>query len=254
MHPIVPTPESQQEFPRSISLATVAEHLSDTEINAICHDLGHTWRDRQLPPGRTVRTCVHRALNGDHSIAAMLADLGALDGADVPVPTDSAWCQARSRLPLAVFRELIIRRAHQARRRFGQPYRWHGREVFIADGTTVSMPDEPALVEQFGKAPGRYGNSRFPVGRITFVELAGLEVIWDYRLDAYRISEDEQFEEMWPSLPRGCICLLDKKFSSFYVLAKLRQRRIDVITPLHQRRDPHSIEVAHDQVGPFPAE
>jgi len=39
----------------------------------------------------------------------MLADLAALGGPDAKVLTDSAWCQARSRLPLTVFRELIAR-------------------------------------------------------------------------------------------------------------------------------------------------
>jgi hypothetical protein len=250
MFPIVTTPKSQEQFRHAIQLDAIADHLTDGEINEIASNLGHTWRDRQLPPGVTVRSCVHRALNADHSIAAMLADLAAIDDPDAPVPTDSAWCQARSRMPLMVLQELIIRRARECQRRFGQPYQWHGRPVFIADGSTVSMPDEPELVEAFGYAPTRHGPSRFPVGRITFIELAGLEAIWDYRLDDYRTSEDEQFEEMWPSLPYGCIILADKKFGSFYTLAKLRQRRIGVITLLHQRRNPYKLIRKGRQLGP----
>jgi hypothetical protein len=239
---LIDTPlQSHQQFPCGVPLAALDEYLPDDEIYEVCRDLGHTWRHRHLPPGRTVRTCVHRALNGDHSIAAMLADLGAADGPDAAVPTDSAWCQARSRLPLEVFQELIARRAHACQRRFGGPHQWNGRRVFIVDGSTVSMPDEPALVEAFGYAPTRHGPSRFPVARITFIELAGLEIIWDYRLDDYRTSEDEQFERMWPSLPYGCIVLADKKFSSFRTLAKLRHRRIGVVTLLNQRRNPYKL-------------
>jgi len=241
MSPIGTTFQSQEEFGHAVQLDAVSEHLSDDEINEICRNLGHSWRDRLLPPGVLVRSCVHRALSGDHTIAAMLADLAAGDDPSAPAPTDSAWCQARSRLPLEVLRELIIRRAREGRRRFAEPYQYKGRPVFIVDGSTVSMPDEPALAEQFGYAPTKHGPSRFPVARITFIELAGLEVIWDYRLDDYRTSEDAQFEEMWPSLPSGCIALADKKFGSFYTLAKLRQRRIGVITLLHARRNPHNL-------------
>jgi hypothetical protein len=100
------------------------------------------------------------------------------------------------------------------------------------------MPDEPSLVKAFGYAPTRHGPSRFPVARITFLELAGLEVIWDYRLDEYTCDEDRQFHGLWDRLPSGCICLLDRKFCSFYNLAKLRQRRIYAVCPLHQNRDP----------------
>jgi len=247
---IVTPPNSQQEFPRNIQLQAMDEHLPDDEINDICRNLGHRWRDRTFPPAATVRSCVHRALNGDHSIAAMLADLAAGEVPGKPIATDSAWCQARSRLPLKVFKELIARRARDGQQRFGRIFQWHGRDVFIVDGSTVSMPDEPELVEAFGYAPTRHGPSRFPVARITFIELMGLEGIWDYRLDDYRTSEDAQFKDMWPSLPDGCIVLADRKFSSFYMLAKLRRRHIGVITRLHPKRDPHKLIREGQPLGP----
>jgi hypothetical protein len=184
---------------------------------------------------------VYRGLHPDHSIAAVLADLGARLGPDTPVPTDSAWCQARDRLPEGVLVELVFREALRCRRRFGRAHRWRGRQVFIADGSTVSMPDEPSLVEAFGYTSTRHGRSRFPVARVTFLELAGLEVIWNYRLDEYICGEDWQLHDMWHTLPRGCICLMDRKFCSFYNLAQLRHRRIDVVCPLHQRRDPQRL-------------
>ena len=238
MYSIVSSPRSPRHFRKSLQLAALEELLPDPEIEAICRDTGHTWRRRELPPGPTVRSMVYRGLNPDHSIAAVLADLGALLGPDTPPPTDSAWCQARSRLPQAVLMELIFREALHARRRFGRKHRWHGRQVFRVDGSTVSVPDEPSLVKTFGYANTRHGASRFPVARITFLELAGLEVIWDYRLDEYTCDEDAQFHDLWERLPSGCICLLDRKFCSFYNLAKLRQRTIHVVCPLHQNRDP----------------
>jgi hypothetical protein len=103
------------------------------------------------------------------------------------------------------------------------------------------MPDTPALVKAFGYPKTRHGPGRFPDARITFIELAGLEVIWNYRLDRYVRSEEAELYDMWDTLPTGGRCLLDRTFCSFYNLAKLRQRRIDVVTPLHQRRDPRKL-------------
>jgi len=241
MYSIVTTPVPSRPFRESLQLAALENLLPDAEIEAICRDIGHGWRDRQLPPGSTVRSMVYRGLNHDHSIAAVLADLAALLGPDVPAPTDAAWCQARSRLPQAVLVELIFRRALECRRRFGQACRWHSRWVFRIDGSTVSMPDTPSLAKEFGYASGAHGPSRFPIARLTFIELAGLNVVWNYRMDDYRCSEESQLYDMWHTLPGGCICLLDRKFCSFYNLAKLRQRRIGVITPLHQWRDPQKL-------------
>ena len=241
MYSIVTTPVPSRSFCESLQLAALENLLPDAEIEAVCREIGHAWRNRQLPPGSTVRSMVYRGLHPDHSIAAVLADLAALLGPDVPAPTDAAWCQARSRLPEAVLVELIFRRAVECRRRFGQACRWHDRWVFRIDGSTISMPDTPSLAEAFGYSSGSHGASRFPIARMTFIELAGLNVIWNYRLDDYRCSEESQLYDMWHTLPAGCICLLDRKFCSFYNLAKLRQRQIGVVTPLHQWRDPHKL-------------
>lgn len=184
---------------------------------------------------------VSRSLNPDHSIAAVLADMAALQGPDFKAPTDAAWCQARSRLPEDVLFQLIVRRAKDCRRRFGETFRWKDRWVFRIDGTTVSMPDTLSLGEVFGYSSSKHGPSRFPIGRVMFIELAGLNVIWNYCIDEYRRSEQAQLYAIWDSLPAGCICLMDRKFCSFYILAKLRQRRIGVITPLHQSRDPQKL-------------
>ncbi|HUX00708.1 MAG TPA: IS4 family transposase [Phycisphaerae bacterium] len=238
MYRIDPSGKSHQRICRSVQLAGLDEFLPDAEVEAVCRDLKHRWRNRLLPPGPTVRSMVYRGLHPDKSIAAMLADLAALLGPEWPAPTDAAWCQARTRLPEKVLAQLIRRRARRCRRRFGAIYRWHARQVFRADGSTVSMPDEPALVKAFGYARTRHGPSRFPVARITLLELAGLNVTWDYRIGRYTVSEEAQLYDMWDTLPTGCICLLDRKFCSFYNLAKLRHRRIDVVTPLNARRDP----------------
>jgi hypothetical protein len=237
MLPIVHSRKTHQRICRSLQLAALEPLLSDRDVEGVCTKLGHRFRRRRLPPGVLLRSMVYRGLHPDHSITALLADLAARLGEIVP-PTQSAWCQARTRLPEEVLVELIHRRARDCRRRFAKPYRWHGRWLFRIDGSTVSMPDEPGLVEAFGYADTRHGPSRFPLARVSFIELAGLNVVWDYRMDAYRCSEQQQLQGMWPSLPSGCMCLLDRKFCSFYVLAKLRQRGIGVLTPLHQRRDP----------------
>lgn len=250
MHPIDLSPESQQRFRASVQLAALQERLADQEINAIARQLGHTWRTRQLPPAVTVRSMVHRSLHPDRSIAAVVADLVASGICSAVTLTDSAWCQARSTLPIGLMVELRRRTADVMRDRFGKDHLTFARPVFIGDGSTLSMPDESALVEAFGYADGKHGPSRFPVARITFLTLAGVEAIWDYRLDDYRCDENAQLHDMWHILPVGAILILDRKFSSFYNLAKLPQRRIDVVTRLHQRRDPHRLITEGVRIGP----
>ena len=230
--------ESHQHFHRPVQLAALEEHLSDAEIEMICRQLGHKWRNRELPPGITVRSLIYRSLHPDKSINATLADLAAARQGDRSEVTDSAWCQARSRLPEELLGILIGRSDERLAGMVGKEYFCWGRPIFIGDGSTVSTEDTPDLVEAFGYAKTKHGPSRFPVARITFLIRAGAESIFDYRIGPYRTSEEAQLSEMRNHIPRRSIFICDRKFGSFYILAKFRQRRIDMIVPLHQRRDP----------------
>lgn len=60
---------------RSIPVAALTEELSDAAIGRICSNLGHRWRDRQLPPPVMVRSMIHRSLHPNHSIRATLVHL-----------------------------------------------------------------------------------------------------------------------------------------------------------------------------------
>jgi hypothetical protein len=249
MYAIVDTPNSHQHFRRSVQLAAIEDVLPDQEVHTLCRQLGYAWRNRKLPPGCLVRSMVYRGLSPDRSIAAVLADLASLAD-DAHGPTDSAWCQASRRLPELVLIEANRRLTRRMRRRFGAKHSDRGRPIFLVDGTGVSMPDTPALAEQFGYTRSKQYASRFPVARVTVIGLAGVNAIWDCRIGEYRCSEDEQFHHMWHTIPSGAICLFDRYFSSFYNLAKLRQRRIAVVSRLHQRRDPQRLIRQGRRLGP----
>lgn len=48
MYRIVHSPKSHQRIRRSLELAALGPLLPDAEVEAICRDVGHTWRDRRF--------------------------------------------------------------------------------------------------------------------------------------------------------------------------------------------------------------
>jgi hypothetical protein len=248
MYIIDKSTEDQQTFSQRIPFAALAEILTDGEIETICRQLGHVWRERRLPPAITVRSMVYRSLHRNRSIKTLLADMAAAD-LQRKAPTDAAWCQARSKLPAALWPELIRHSVQRLVQFVGPQFLYGGRPVFLIDGSTISMPDEPELVETFGYANTKHGRSRFPVARLTFLVRAGVRAVCDYKMGPYRTGEDAQFHQMGPAIPKGAICLFDRKFCSFYNLAKLRQRQIAVVSPLHQKRDPYQLIKAGKRIG-----
>lgn len=127
---------------------------------------------------------VHRALNPDKSIRAILADLAVADDRLEQSLAGASWCQARSRLPEELWTKLLRRSVNRLKELSPDQYLYKQRSVYLIDGSTLSMPDTPELIEQFGYSSTRQGPSHFPVARITLVILAGLQCVWDYRLDS----------------------------------------------------------------------
>ena len=241
MHRIDKSAVSHPSTSRHIQVAALQDLLSDHEIELVCHRLGHTWRNRIFTPGVTVRSMVHRALNPDKSIRAVLTDLMVVDERLTQTPADASWCEARSRLPDGMWPTLLQDSVNRLKRLTSGHFLYRHRPVFLIDGSTISMPDTPELIKHFGYSIGRHGLSHFPLGRITFMVLAGANGVWDYRFADFRTSEDAQLHQMWDRLPSGSICIFDRQFSSFYNLAKLLQRGIDSISRLHHHRDPNKL-------------
>jgi len=137
-------------FSQRIQVAALQDLLSDHEIELVCRHLGYTWRDRIFTPAVTVRSMIHRALNPDKSIRAVLTDLAVVDDRLKRTPADASWCEARSRLPEAIWPELRQYSVERLERLTSGQFLYRHRPVFLVDGSTLSMPDTPELAEHFG--------------------------------------------------------------------------------------------------------
>src|SRR5689334_23327370 len=135
-------------------------------VERVCGELGHEWRQRELDPATTVALFVQQVMHGNcpcsevrHLPAARRA------GADF---TASAYCQARSRLPLPLCQSLLTRvvdAAAPATR--AAEHLWLGRHrVFHVDGSSFSMPDTPELRAAFGVPSGTAEGCAFPVAHL----------------------------------------------------------------------------------------
>ncbi len=115
-----------------------SEQLGDAMIEKACRDVGHRWTERVLGPVMTLRVFMLQVLNGNTAMAHLprLARM---------TFTAGAYCQARFRVPLAVFRLLLRRVACGLESETLDDGRWLGHRVFFVDGSSFSMPDTKPL-------------------------------------------------------------------------------------------------------------
>ena len=78
----------------------LAARLDEAAVHDACRRAGHRWRDCLLTPAAILRWFLVQVLHGNTA----LTHVSLLAGRSF---TDAAFCQARARLPLAVFRAVL---------------------------------------------------------------------------------------------------------------------------------------------------
>jgi hypothetical protein len=181
-------------------------------IHQSCAALNYRYRERTLTPVVTTYLFLRQLLHGN----AAAGQLRHLSGVDF---TDSAYCQARARLPLAFFHRL--RRAVTDRcfnDPSSSPGRWRGHRLFLLDGSSFSMPDTPELQQEFGQ-PGAQAT-----GYLLHAVPAPL-----------RTHDLAQAACVHHDLRRGDLLVGDRAFCSYAHLALCRQRGLHGLFRAHQR-------------------
>ena len=235
---------------QSLQVASIAPLLSDDEIVRICGALGHRWRRRLFTPAVTIHSLLYRALHPDKSILNSVKELAGCESVRKHCSaTPGAWCQARDRLPDEVLPTLFRRLAERVRKHFEQKGLWYGRPACIVDGTTVSMPDEPILVKTFGRSMSKHGSSRFPLARLVAILQAGLNIVSDYCLAPCKVGEQPLFHQMLPRIPRRSVVVTDRHYCGYVNFILARRKGLDLVSRLHQRRDPNRLIQQGKPVG-----
>ena len=123
-----------------------ADVLTEANILDVLNDHGVTYRDRVFNPVTTIWGFLSQVLSDDHScrdaVSRIIAHRAA-SGIRVCSPNTASYCNARSRIQTGVLRTLARRTAQELQSSAAEEWKWNGRSVFIADGSSVSMPDTP---------------------------------------------------------------------------------------------------------------
>jgi hypothetical protein len=139
-------------------------------IEQVCRDAGLVWRERVLTPVHTIELFLLQVLHGNTAIT----HLRMFSPREF---TASAYCQARNRLPLAVFETLLERMSTGLRRAKSYTELWCGRRVFLVDGSSFSMPDTLKLREHFGLPSGQKEGCGFPMAHFVALFHAGTGMV-----------------------------------------------------------------------------
>jgi len=230
-----------------------ANVLTEANILDVLDDNGIKYRGRVFDPATTIWGFLSQVLSDDHScrdaVARVIAHQAA-SGARVCSPNTASYCNARSRLRTDVLRTLTMRTAHELQAGTLQEWKWNGRNVFIADGSHVSMPDTPQNQANYPQPEAQRPGIGFPLARLTVLLSLATGACHDLAMAPYAgkgTGEKTLLRQMYDTLKPGDVVLADALFDDYFIACELRQRGIDLVARAqYQRVGTQTVESSPD--------
>jgi len=165
------------------------EVLSAELVGRVLEEVGIVFRDRIFTPLTTLWIFLSQVVSPDGScrnavlrLVAFRASRGgpvaegqsrrASRGERPCAASTGSYCKARKRLPEKVLSRLTQETADRMAKEVPEHWRWHGREVKVVDGTTLSMPDTPANQRAFPQPRSQKPGWGFPLVRLVVCRCA----------------------------------------------------------------------------------
>ena len=150
-----------------------------------------------------------------------------------------AYCRARGKLPETVLRRLTVEVADGCERQMDSDGLWQGRHVYLADGTTISMPDTTENQEVYPQSSQQKAGLGFPIARLVVLLSLATGMLKDLAIGPYAGKEQGEtalLRQLLERMEPGAILLADRYYCSYFMIALLLERGVDFVTRIHQCR------------------
>jgi len=167
-------------------------------------------------------------------------------GMTPPSPDSGEYCRARNKLNVKVLRQIVCDIAGRMSQQVPEHWLWHGKDVKLVDGFTFTMPDTPENQQEFPQPKTQKSGIGFPIARACAVLSLADACIHNVAVGPYvgkETGETALLRKVINCFKSGDVMLADRYFCSYFMLAILKSRGIDVCMRLHQLRKIDQIKV-----------
>lgn len=216
--------------------------LTSDELLSVIESLLPDHRERLYPPTETLAMFLAQVMSADGSCQRAVNEMAIkrmLNGLSTMTSNTGAYCKARQRLPLPMLSGLCRHTGQCVAQRAPSSWRWQGRTMKLVDGTTVTMPDTSANQDHYPQQHTQQSGLGFPIARVVGVMCLATGTILNAAMGPYQgkgNSEHGLFRTLLESVDTGDILIADRYYCSFFIIAALMAKGVDVIMQQHATR------------------
>jgi len=199
-------------------------------------------RERLYPPTTTLSLFLTQCMNTDASCQSTVNSHTVerlFNGLSACSTQTGAYCKARQRLPLEMISTLVKQTGLLVTRQLPAAWQWQGRPVKLVDGTTITMPDTQANQHSYPQQGCQRPGLGFPLARMVAVICLSSGVVLDAAMGTAQgkgSGEHALFRQLLDSFEPGDIVLADRYYCSYFLIAQLLGKGVDVVFQQHAVR------------------
>lgn len=179
---------------------------------------------QRLQPGGTLASSVAQLVDGRFD--PLLSQCKRVRERKVGLST-GGYCQARQRLPKLLVSRSMDELLERLRSRLLESGPELPHRVYVLDGSSLQLPHEPELVEQYPPGNNQHGKSHWPLIRIVVLHdlETGLAVRphWGPLNGEKAVSEQALAERAMAQVPAGAVMIGDRNFGIFATAYHIQQ-------------------------------
>ena len=201
---------------------------------------GIKYRNRLFSPLVTLWAFLSQVIDADktcHNAVSRVIAWLAGQGEEIPSEDNSAYCQARLRLPENFVKKLFSKSSQNLEKEVQSEQLWCGRCVKAFDGSSVSMPDTPENQKAYPQPKSQKAGCGFPLAKLgvlfSLQTGAAIAVI----IEVFKTHDVKLARQLYDDLNPGDIFLSDRACCSYADIYFIKQRNCDAVIRLHQSRE-----------------
>lgn len=195
-------------------------------------------RERIFPLFRTFWCWVWQILQANTScreVVRQVQALFALENAGAVDEATGAYCQARSKLPLALLERAFRATAHNAEQKVASANALEGRPVKVLDGSSSRLADTPLNRESYPPPKSLNPGCGFPLIKIVVLFSLATGALLARATGNQSMHEIRICEALRAFFVKGDIIVADRAYALFPVIAWLQSLGVDLIARVPTR-------------------
>jgi hypothetical protein len=216
--------------------------LTSPQLLEVVEALLPEHRERKYPPTVTLAMFLGQVLSADGSCQNAVNEANVnrlLIGLSADSANTGGYCRARQRLPVEMVRALAKQTGALLGEHTPGSWLWRGRHVKLVDGTTTLLPDSAENQASYPQQGNQARGAGFPIARLVGVMSLANGAVLDVAMGPYQgkgTGEHALFRAMHACFAAGDVMLGDGYYCSYFLIAEMVSRGVDVIFEQHGAR------------------